>query len=502
MGKFFDVQRFAKKISLTGGDDWMWNSDSNVVIYALGGNDHVINDSERVSIIGGDGVDTIANSAARVAISGNKGNDLITLESTSSRNVIKYSLGDGDDVIRGFNSDDTLHIIKGTYTVKMQDTNIVVIVGGDSIILEDVVNVPIKIKSASGAVKIFTNKFNKISNSDSDKLISGQKTNSGKDAIYNSGDNVTITSGRGADSICNLGDNILIRAEKDNDKIVSGASTGSKAYYVTLDGGSGNDRIKNYGYYASIIGGTGNDTIYNDHARDVTITGGAGNDSIYNESGYDVIMDCGIGDDTVETWFGSGTINGGKGDDYIAASNSYELIGGEGDDTIYGSYAKKIEGDTGNDYIDCYNSGYGNTTTIKGGKGNDTITLGSSSGCILQYASGDNIDTILGFDSTDTLHITKGSYKAKVSGNDVIITVGKGKITLKDVAGQEISIKNSKGKVTTKTYGSASSALFAENNFATADNLSEIVAEKSVGEVQFTKPEKISQENLIVYATK
>ena len=194
MGKFFDVQRFAKKISLTGGDDWMWNSDSNVVIYALGGNDHVINDSERVSIIGGDGVDTIANSAARVAISGNKGNDLITLESTSSRNVIKYS-------------DDTLHIIKGTYTVKMQDTNIVVIVGGDSIILEDVVNVPIKIKSASGAVKIFTNKFNKISNSDSDKLISGQKTNSGKDAIYNSGDNVTITSGRGADSICNLGFN-------------------------------------------------------------------------------------------------------------------------------------------------------------------------------------------------------------------------------------------------------------------------------------------------------
>ena len=92
------------------------------------------------------------------------------------------------------------------------------------------------------------------------------------------------------------------------------------------------------------------------------------------------------------------------------------------------------------------------------------------------------------------MHITSGDYTAEVSGKDVIFTVGKGKITLKDVAGEKISV------LTTKTFGSSTSDLFAENNFMTADNLSEIVAEKSVGEVQFMKPEKISQENLITFA--
>ena len=116
----------------------------------------------------------------------------------------------------------------------------------------------------------------------------------------------------------------------------------------------------------------------------------------------------------------------------------------------------------GNDTI--YSSG--DNITIIGGKGYDSININGKNN-LIQYALGDNNDTVIGFNTDDTLQITKGSYSAKVSGNDVIVTVGKGKITLKDVAGQEISIKNSKGKVTTKTYGSASSALFAENNLIT-----------------------------------
>ena len=70
------------------------------------------------------------------------------------------------------------------------------------------------------------------------------------------------------------------------------------------------------------------------------------------------------------------------------------------------------------------------------------------------------------------------------------------------------SIQNSKGKVTTKTYGSASSALFAEeNNFATNDNLSAITKNNliptALEKISSTNFENLMQENnLITYSEK
>ena len=156
-----------------------------------------------------------------------------------------------------------------------------------------------------------------------------------------------------------------------------------------------------------------------------------------------------------------------------------------------------INGGAGNDSL----TG-GNYSTITGGKGNDVIDISLADEVVIKYASGDGKDTVENFDSDDVLHITKGSYSVSTSGDDVIVKVGKGSITLKDAAGQEISIKDSKGNVTTKTYGSSSSDLFAENNFVTADNLYQIVENNSVGEFEFNSSEKISQENLITFAEK
>ncbi len=81
--------------------------------------------------------------------------------------------------------------------------------------------------------------------------------------------------------------------------------------------------------------------------------------------------------------------------------------------------------------------------TISGGKGNDRFELlFYPKNNLIQYASGDGNDTVDGFDSDDILHITKGSYEVSTKNNDVIVTVGKGKIILKDAVGEEISIKN------------------------------------------------------------
>ena len=82
-------------------------------------------------------------------------------------------------------------------------------------------------------------------------------------------------------------------------------------------------------------------------------------------------------------------------------------------------------------------------------------------------------------------------------------------MTLKYCKGKEITIIDSKGKVTTKTYGSSSAQtaeLFAENNFATADNLSAIVKNNLTAtdyKISAQNFENLTQKNnLITFAEK
>ena len=106
----------------------------------------------------------------------------------------------------------------------------------------------------------------------------------------------------------------------------------------------------------------------------------------------------------------------------------------------------KIFGSTGGDYIE----NYGRNVTITGGKGDDKISIGVSKNNLIKYASGDGNDTIYGFNSDDTLHITKGTYSTMKSGNDFIVKVGKNSILLRYALmkkSNKIAIKNSKGKV-------------------------------------------------------
>ena len=131
------------------------------------------------------------------------------------------------------------------------------------------------------------------------------------------------------------------------------------------------------------------------------------------------------------------------------------------------------------------------------------------------YAKDDGNDVISSYISGglygDKIKITSGSIK-KVSYSDygdVIFTIGSGTLTLKYCKGKEITIIDSKGKVTTKTYGSSSSQtaeLFAENNFATADNLSAIVKNNLTTtdyKISVQNFENLTQKNnLITFADK
>lgn len=106
---------------------------------------------------------------------------------------------------------------------------------------------------------------------------------------------------------------------------------------------------------------------------------------------------------------------------------------------IYGNtLANVIYGGEGND-------------TIYGGKGNDTLT-GDDGADVFVYTEGK--DVITDYNKKDTIRISKGTIsQAKVSGADVVLTIGKGSLKIKDGAGKTLSIVNSSGKTISTIVG-------------------------------------------------
>ena len=173
------------------------------------------------------------------------------------------------------------------------------------------------------------------------------------------------------------------------------------------------------------------------------------------------------------------TINGGKGNDHIwnAASDNVSINGGSGSDDI---------------------TNFGSETTIIGGKDNDTISnngfigdghfyyyddsWGHGENVLFKYADGDGNDIIYGFKATSTLSIAASVYSSKTSGNDVIVTVGDGKISL--VGAAKLSKVNIIGEDTpaeeniwtlsgtTAKYGTADKTLVTVKGVNSIDGLS------------------------------
>ena len=109
--------------------------------------------------------------------------------------------------------------------------------------------------------------------------------------------------------------------------------------------------------------------------RDTIIGGKGGNDTIENE-GANVSINGGSGDDFIRNYGGGrrSTILGDYGDDYIENSCEYVTIsGGEGNDTIFGGANNvTISGDKGDDFIHMPYA-EGTICQFKLGDGNDTI---------------------------------------------------------------------------------------------------------------------------------
>ena len=392
-------------ISGTSEADSIENSGSNVTINADAGNDSISSWANSVTMDGGADDDSIINDGENVSISGGAGND--TIESFSAANNSTLSGGDGVDVMHNYGSNVTID-------------------GG-----------------------------------------------AGDDEIANFGDtdesfpyglNVSINGGEGNDLIKNDGGtNLTIGGGAGDDQIYNASD--SKNYYVYNEG-EGNDTINNYSY----SGGTFSDNY------ELQINSSSGWSSV--ESGNDIVVKVSDGSITLVDAVGSNvTITGDTGDTDDTGDTG-DTGGGETSKEIYlteydDDYTNTLEGATihalsGNDTLSnsqanvvLYGEGdndsitnTGANITINAGAGDDTISLASSAtGNVIEYNEGNGNDTVYGYNDSHTLQINSSNgWSSVVSGNDIVVTVGEGFITLIDAADTTESGEGEKFSYNGHTY--------------------------------------------------
>ena len=133
------------------------------------------------------------------------------------------------------------------------------------------------------------------------------------------------------------------------------------------------------------------------------------------------------------------SINANAGDYIVGADDSAYLMAVNDDTLIIGTEQADYIFNTGENVSiqalggDDTISNTGENVTINAGTGDDVISLSGGS-ALINYADGDGNDSVYGFDYGSTLSVGDNAYATQISGDDLIITVGTGKITLVNAA--------------------------------------------------------------------
>lgn len=478
-------------ISISGneGKDVILNHGYNVTVSGGDGNDSIRNFGSNVRISGNEGSDKFIISGAsenNTITDFTEGEDELWFEQGAvtaeidtyytKHSVVIKSAETGDTLVRleGVTSGSSNKIVWYKDDGGTMSTNINWLLANSATTDSDIKNITVKangklnntldnaIITATTGNNSIQNSGNKITinggsgndtikNSGSDVKING---NDGDDSVNNNGgNNVTIDGGNGNDTVFNSGNDVSIFGGEGKDSIRINAP-GTK---VTVDGGDDDDDINNSGSSALISGGAGNDSLSN-HGDNSTINGGMGNDAIHNSgtlvlifggtgndeisnTGDNVTIDAGEGNDSIDNIGSNVSIHSGDGDDTITNrgtnATNITINSGNGDDSISNLKSNvTITSSSGDDTI--YNDG--SNVLIDSGTGNDSIHNRAGSNITFNYRNGDGNDTIDGLKEFPTINISGGFYSSLTSGDDVILKIGDGSITLRNAKGATLTV--------------------------------------------------------------
>ena len=305
-------------INAGAGNDYIGNNAVDVTIDGGKGKDTIESGGSNVSINGGSGNDAIINHGSQVSIVGGKGNDFITLDIYSNSNLIQYAAGDGSDTIWGFKATDTLSISGGSYSTQTSGYDVLVKVGSETINLKNayanadtlhINNKTVKLKRKTIKLTADNNQLDVVRDSVS---VVGTSSN---DYIVNGGSNVTINGGKGNDTIRN--------------------PSGDK---VSIYGGAGADYLRGGSGQTTLWGGAGDDTLVGGDGKDIFVyKPGEGTDRIWNYQSGDMLQilksNGKSGGSFTKSSFSDGTLSltiSGGGQvlfDYVSTSTNFNING-------------------------------------------------------------------------------------------------------------------------------------------------------------------------------
>jgi len=332
------------------GDDYADSRNGGDTLLGGEGNDTLIasygwfNDADRSSLNGGDGNDVLTGNGT---LDGGDGDDWFSSEGTS---LVMGGLGDdtasfsgNSDAFTLVRSGDEVHVIREGYS----PTSATVFTGVEHLQFSDVT---VDLAAAGlGEIRIGTTGNDTLSGSAYSDYIDGGE---GDDTVDAGDGDDAVYGGFGADSLSGGG---------GDDRI--GDSSGEN----TVDGGDGNDVIEASG---ELQGGTGDDLITlspgYEPAPNGSAHGGDGNDTLNGGDGlWLTTLDGDAGNDSI---YGSGTLIGGDGDDYLGGSwysgAADLLLGGAGNDTLSGASGNNtVDGGDGIDFAYAYTASYNRERT-------------------------------------------------------------------------------------------------------------------------------------------
>ncbi len=463
------------------GNDSLWGEDGNNYLDGGDGDDYVqdgaVGDD---TLIGGSGNDHLVSFSGSDILTGGPGNDLFSCAHKTGNSFIT-------DYANVNNNRDIVEIVFASIqstALANGGNDIVFTLENGTVTLQNAATKSIALNDNRGDYTMsktgLTLSSNFTGTMDAAQYLSTITTINGKSAtktvrITGNRQSNTITGGKGAD---------YLDGGVGHDTLTGGAGKDTFAYAAS----TGRDVVTDYSAedLLYVTGGSITKAALTNKDKDVVFNVGNGTVTMKNASAKSIKLKDSRGNYTM-TKSGlslSSNFKGALNSAYYlatitsingsSAANAVTLYGNAQNNTIKGGkvadklYGRagndKIYGNAGNDYL----YGEAGNDTLYGGAGNDTFFYKASTGkdIISDYAKGDL------FHVNGTITKTALANKNK----NVVFTVGKGTVTIRNAATQIIALKDSRGNYSMSNSGLSLSSNFggelnAANYLATIKNI-------------------------------